>query len=138
MYTHSYCAYTWPMSHANAQTQMKYGMHLHVYDVNFAFMPYYVLWYLTMHPGTLGKAKIIYIPKSIKNPANLKKRHIGFMYPIPILCFYTIPICLFFKFAGFLIYLSPFIIYTTMYISVKGGKPPIKINNREKWLLSWK
>ena len=33
-----------------------------------------------------------------------------------------------------LIYLSPLILYTTTYISVKVGKPPIISDNREKCL----
>ena len=46
----------------------------------------------------------------------------------------------FLRSTGFLFYLSPLIfMYCTYNISVKGGKPPIKINNREKCLLSsWK
>ena len=60
------------------------------------------------------------------------------MYPIPILSpFLFIPLLhasfsnsQYFKFTC----LHSFL-YTTTYISVKGGKPPLTINNREKYLL---
>ena len=55
--------------------------------------------------------------------------------------FYTIPIWLFFEIHIILNLYTCLrsILYTTTYISVKGGKPPIKIDNKEKCLLSlWK
>ena len=65
---------------------------------------------------------------------------VSFMYPIPILSpFLFIYYICFFKFTGFLIYLSALIfIYYYVYLCER-EQAPIKINNKEKCLFSsWK